>query len=286
MPSPLRIIVLARDSAPHVKKAWDQIAPAVRSRPGLEIVAVATADDPPVDLPPADIAMVFGGDGAILRACRHFGDAQLPLLGINMGRLGFLADLSPDELVLNLERLEARDFRVTQHLMIDCEHRRADGTVAGSLALNEVTISSAAALSMIDIEFWIGTERATTYSSDGLIISTPIGSTAHNLSAGGPILEQELNAFVVTPICPHTLTNRPLVVSAEHEYTLAVPAAQEGVMLVIDGQIKEPLGAGDRVVVRRASVTFPIVRVRGHSYYATLRRKLGWGGQPHYQRST
>jgi len=139
---------------------------------------------------------------------------------------------------------------------------------------------------MIDVEFWIGTERATTYSSDGLIISTPVGSTAHNLSAGGPILEQELNAFVVTPICPHTLTNRPLVVSAEHEYTLAVPDAQEGVMLVIDGQIKEPLGPGDRVVVRRASVTFPIVRVRGHSYYATLRRKLGWGGQPHYQRST
>jgi len=286
MPSPLRIIVLARDSAPHVKKAWEQIAPALETRPGLELVAVATTDDPPCDLPPADIAMVFGGDGAILRACRHFGDSQIPLLGINMGRLGFLADLSPEELLLNIERLEARDYRVTQHLMIDCEHRRVDGTVARSLALNEVNVSSAAALAMIDVEFWIGAERATTYSSDGLIISTPVGSTAHNLSAGGPILEQELNAFVVTPICPHTLTNRPLVVSAEHEYTLAVPAAQEGVMLVIDGQIKEPVRQGDRIVIRRASVTFPIVRVRGHSYYATLRRKLGWGGQPHYQRSS
>ncbi len=284
MSSPLRIIVLARDSAPHVKKAWEQLAPALAGRPGLEVVAVTTQDDPPTDLPPADLAMVFGGDGAILRACRHFGDHQIPLLGINMGRLGFLADLSPEELLLNLEQLETRSFRITRHLMIECEHFLSDGTLRRYLALNEVTISSAAALEMIDVEFWIDQERATTYSGDGLIISTPVGSTAHNLSAGGPILEQELNAFAVTPICPHTLTNRPLVVCADHHYTLAVPEAQAGVMLVVDGQIKEPISLDDRIVVRRAPVTFPLVRVRGHSYYATLRRKLGWGGQPHYQR--
>lgn len=284
MPNPLRIIVLARNSAPHVRNAWEQMSPALADRPNLQIVAVATEDDPPPDLPEADLAMVIGGDGAILRACRHFHDKQMPLLGINLGRLGFLADLSPEELLLNIERLETRHFKITRHVMLDVEHHRADGKISSYLALNEATISCAAALSMIEIEFWIAGERATTYSADGVIISTPVGSTAHNLSAGGPILEQNLNAFVITPICPHTLTNRPLVVSAEHEYMLSVPRAPEGVMLVIDGQIKEPLTRGDRIVIRRAATELPLVRVPGHSYYGTLRRKLGWGGQPQYQR--
>jgi NAD+ kinase len=285
MSSPLRILVLARDAAPHVKLAWETLAPALRQREGIEIVAVATEDDPPSDLPPVDIAMVIGGDGAILRASHHFGERQVPLLGINLGRLGFLADLSPEELIYNLDQLAHRQFRVTQHMMFECQHRRADGSTQAYLGLNEATVSAAAALAMIDVEFGIDGEWATTYSGDGVIISTPIGSTAHNLSAGGPILEQNLSAFVITPICPHTLTNRPLVVSAEHEYTFTLPRAPEGAMLVIDGQIKEPISPGDQIVMRRAAVTFPLVRVPGHSYYATLRRKLGWGGQPRYQRA-
>jgi NAD+ kinase len=135
----------------------------------------------------------------------------------------------------------------------------------------------------VDIERRIDGERVTTYRCDGLIVSTPVGSTAHSLSAGGPILSQELRAFAITPICPHTLTNRPLVEQADRTYTLDVTRATEGAIVVIDGQIRRPIGPGDLVEVRAAPVNFQLVKTRGASYYATLHRKLGWGGQPRYQ---
>jgi NAD+ kinase len=137
---------------------------------------------------------------------------------------------------------------------------------------------------MVDIELEIDREKVTTYSGDGLIVSTPVGSTAHSLSAGGPILRQDLQAFVITPVCPHTLTNRPLVDDAACEYVMRVPQAPPGVTLVIDGQIKRPFAPGDTVAVRRAPVAFQLARIPGHSFYGTLHRKLGWWGQPHYER--
>ena len=136
---------------------------------------------------------------------------------------------------------------------------------------------------MLDIDLSIDGERVTTYSCDGLIISTPIGSTAHSLSAGGPILRQDLRAFVITPICPHTLTNRPVVDRAESVYTLTVPKVPEGVMVVIDGQVKRPLKQSDVIEIRAAEVSCRLAKIPGHSYYATLYRKLGWGGQPRYR---
>ena len=122
----------------------------------------------------------------------------------------------------------------------------------------------------------------TTYSCDGLIVSTPVGSTAHSLAAGGPILQQQLQAFVITPISPHTLTNRPLVDRADCVYELRIPEVPDGATLVVDGQIKRPLRPGDRIQVRRAAVEFQLVRLTGHSYYDTLHRKLNWGGGPNY----
>jgi NAD+ kinase len=168
--------------------------------------------------------------------------------------------------------------------MFECEHRMADGRSEVFSGLNEVAVLAAASLAMVDIELTIDGERVTTYSGDGLIVSTPVGSTAHSLSAGGPILRQDLQAFVITPVCPHTLTTRPLVDDAACEYVMRVPEAPEGVTLVIDGQIKRPLAPGDTVTVRRASVTFQLARIPGHSFYGTLHRKLGWWGQPQYGR--
>jgi NAD+ kinase len=136
---------------------------------------------------------------------------------------------------------------------------------------------------MIDLKLEIDGEHVTTYSSDGLIISTPVGSTAHSLSAGGPILRQDLQAFVVTPICPHTLTVRPLVDSADCTYRLTMPTLAEGVTLVVDGQTRTPFETGDALEIRRADTTFQLARIQGHSYYGTLHRKLGWAGQPRYQ---
>ena len=168
--------------------------------------------------------------------------------------------------------------------MFECEHRHRDGSFETYLGLNEVVLSSAGSLAMLDVELSIGDEQVTTYSGDGLIISTPVGSTAHSLSAGGPILRQDLQAFVVTPICPHTLTNRPLVDRADVPYTMSVPHVEEGVYLVVDGQIKVPVRPHDRICVRRADVKFLLVKLPGHSYYGTLHRKLGWSGQPRYRR--
>ena len=281
---PLRLVIVTRDDSPRVQSAWTSLEAFLRHRPSVEIAEVIIGEEIGPPTQQADLALVLGGDGAILRACRGFGDQQLPIMGINLGRLGFLADLSPEEFRQQIHRMESHDYQVVHHLMLECEHRRADGSSRTYLGLNEAAVLSAGSLSMIDVELSIGGVHVTTYSADGLIISTPVGSTAHSLSAGGPILQQSLQAFVVTPISPHTLSNRPLVDRADLEYRLTLPRVPEGVMLTVDGQVREPFRPGDEIIVRRAAVTFQLARLTGHSYYKTLNQKLGWGGQPRYQR--
>ena len=230
-----------------------------------------------------DMVIVLGGDGTILRTCRQLGSNQRPILGVNLGRLGFLADLSPNEFQVKFPRFLARDYQVIHHLMFECRLIRADGTHQKHLGLNEVSLLTGSALRILHIRLAINGEPVTTYRCDGLIISTPVGSTAHSLAAGGPILRQDLQAFVITPICPHTLTNRPLVDRADCVYTLTVPDVPQGATLVIDGQIKQLMQPGDRVEIRRADVSFQLARLLDHSYYDTLHRKLGWGGQTEYE---
>lgn len=281
--TPLRLIVLARDQSPRVQNAWTEIGEFLRGQPGVEIVAAEVTEDLHFDGIDADLVVVLGGDGAILRACRKLGTRQLPILGVNLGRLGFLADLSPEEFRESFATIRDRQYTVAEHLMFVCELRHADGTTERHLGLNEVAVSSAGSLRMLDVHLAIDGDPVTTYSCDGLIVSTPVGSTAHSLSAGGPILRQDLACFVITPICPHTLTNRPLVDTADCVYTLTVPQVHDGTMVVIDGQVKQALQQGDVIEVRRAPVTFKLARIPGHSFYATLHRKLGWGGQPRYR---
>lgn len=283
MAQPLRLIVLARDQSRHVQDAWRDLKAFLDAQPEAEVLAAAVTEDLDLDGLEPDIAVVLGGDGAILRACRYFGRRQLPILGVNLGRLGFLADLSPEEFREHFPRLRERRYSVVEHLMFECTVRFADGRSECNVGLNELLISSTT-LRMMEVALEVNGEPVTTYSCDGLILSTPVGSTAHSLSAGGPILRQDLPAFAITPICPHTLTNRPLVDSADCVYRLRVPHAPDGVIGVIDGQIRFPLGVGDEVEFRRAKETFKLVKLPGHSYYAMLHRKLGWGGQPRYRR--
>lgn len=279
----LRIIVIADQRVDRVRAAWPGFQQFLQSRPDVELVAVDHAQELDWAAHTAELVVVLGGDGAILRACRQMGVRQLPILAVNLGKLGFLADLSPDEFHEQFERLAGRQYQVVEHLMFECVVHLGTGQRQTYLGLNEVVVASGSALRMIDVRLAVDGEPVTTYSGDGLIVSTPVGSTAHSLSAGGPILRQDLQAFVITPICPHTLTNRPLVDSADCVYTLTVPQAPPGTTLVIDGQIRVPLVAADRVDVRKAPVSFQMVRLPGRSYYGTLHRKLGWGGQPRYQ---
>lgn len=276
----LQLIFVVNSRVPRVESAWQELERFLGRQSKIQIRGVDTGGGIDPEWLNADLAVVLGGDGAILRACRQLGSKQLPLLGVNLGRLGFLADLSPEQFQAGFPTLVARKYNVVEYLMFECEVRSAaGGEPQRFLGLNEVVISSAAALQMIDVHLRINGEPVTTYSGDGLIVSTPVGSTAHSLSAGGPILRQDLQAFVITPICPHTLTNRPLVDSADCTFELAVPEIPEGVTLVIDGQVKLPLHAGDVVTVRRAPVKFQMAKLPGNSYYGTLHRKLGWGGQ-------
>ncbi|WP_437226809.1 NAD(+)/NADH kinase [Planctomicrobium sp. SH661] len=281
---PLRVILIAGDPRASVQNTLESLKERLNQRPGIDLIHVYTEDSDPTPWGDAEIAVVLGGDGSILRACRAFGSHQIPILGVNLGRLGFLADSSPEDIPKLVPQLEAREFDIVPHLMYECVHHHEDGTEERYLGLNEVSLLAGASLQMVDIELSIDGEMVTTFSGDGLIVSTPVGSTAHNLSAGGPILRQDLKVFVVTPICPHTLTIRPIVDRATVEYVMTVPQAPPGVMLVVDGQVKVPFLPGDRVTMRQADVSFQLVRLHGHSFYGTLHRKLGWHGQPRYRR--
>lgn len=279
----LRLIVITGGDRPDIKAAWDDLCAYIETVRGVVVVGVISGNVPiPEDLE-ADIVVVLGGDGSVLRGCRQLGRRQLPMIGVNLGRLGFLTDLSPAEFRKGLPALKRGQYQTVEHLMFECQHHQADGSVITDLGLNEVNVSAAGSMKMLSIHLKIDDVDVTTYSCDGLIISTPVGSTAHNLSAGGPILRQELQCFAITPICPHTLTVRPIVDSAERTFELSVRDAPQGVMLVIDGQISRPVDSADRILIRRAAQTFKLVRLAGHSFYGTLHRKLGWQGHLDYR---
>jgi NAD+ kinase len=283
----LKLYVLGNANRPNVREEADRLLPLLQAH--CDIVVFDLLQERDLSATSADLALVLGGDGAILRAARQMGYRQTPVLGVNLGKLGFLADLSPDELRSCFPQVMRGDYRVTRHLMFECVVETiAEGGDAPSasrtlLGLNEVVFHTGPPFHMIDLDLAVDGETVSRFSGDGLILSTPVGSTAHSLSAGGPILGQELAAFVITPICPHTLTNRCVVDSADKVYTISIRRASAGAALIIDGQEIIPIGVRHRVTVRRAPVLFGLVKVPGRSYYRTLRDKLRWGTQPNYR---
>jgi NAD+ kinase len=254
-----------------------------RLRPLIEKHAEVVFCDPEtpdnVDKVEADLAIVFGGDGSILRSAHRMGYRQLPVVGCNLGRLGFLAAFSPDEMLVVLPDICSGKYSVVEHLMFECRVFRGASMIAETLGLNETAVFGGPPFRMLDIQLYVDAEPVTTYSCDGLIVATPVGSTAHSLSSGGPILRKDLQAFVISPISPHTLTNRPVVDSADRVYELSVALPNEGTAVVVDGQVLCRLLPQDRVRIVRAAPRFKLVEVAGHSYYRTLREKLGWGGR-------
>ena len=282
-PTPLRLALTSRSDGEGVDTIRTSIIEFLEQQPGVKLRVFGTPDELKLGRQQTDIVIVLGGDGTILRTCRQMGSNQRPILGVNLGRLGFLADLSLNEFREKFPRFLAREYQVINHLMFECRLVRDDGSQEKYLGLNEVSVMAGSALRILHINLAINGEPVTTYRCDGLIVSTPVGSTAHSLAAGGPLLRQDLQAFVITPICPHTLTNRPLVDRADCIYTLTAPEIPEGATLVIDGQIKRLLQPGDRIEIRKAAVNFQLARLLDHSYYATLHRKLGWGGQPEFE---
>lgn len=240
-----------------------------------------------------DIVVVLGGDGSILSAARRMKLNQLPVIGVNLGRLGFLAALGEHELGNVWPEICRGRYHIDEHIMLRCELIRGvdDGNTvaaAGSmqqLALNEASILGGPPFSMIQIDLYVDGELASTYSCDGLIVSTPVGSTAHNLSAGGPILHRRLQAVVISPISPHTLTMRPVVDRADRVFEMFVRQGHQTVSAVFDGRVLGNLGEGDCYRISKAPVSFKMIRVPGKNEYKTLRDKLGWGGNPREKKS-
>ncbi len=275
----MRVILLGFAGRPGVAQEAERLRPLIERH--AQIVGWDLSGQMDLSGVEADLAIVLGGDGSILRAAHQMGSRQLPVLAVNLGRLGFLADIAPDELPAVLCDLDQAGLEphVIEHLMFDCCLLRDANVLATRLGLNEVAVQTGPAFSMIDLDLYIDGELVTTYSCDGLILATPVGSTAHSLSAGGPILRKDLQAFVIAPISPHTLTNRPVVDSADRVYELAVAKAEPGTAVVVDGRVMATVQPHDRVRVQRAEVRFKMIAVAGHSYYRTLREKLGWGGR-------
>jgi NAD+ kinase len=207
------------------------------------------------------------------------GRRQRPIVGVNLGKLGFLADLLPAEFEARLPAICSGQYEVVEHLMYECGVIRGGNVLHERLGLNEVAVLAGPPFAILDIDLYVDSELVTTYSCDGLIVSTPVGSTAHNLSAGGPILRQDLQAFVISPISPHTLTNRPVVDSADRVYEVVVSRPHPGTSVVADGRTVCRLEPEDRVRVERSDARFRLIALPGHTYYRTLREKLGWGGR-------
>jgi NAD+ kinase len=272
----LKVMILGLGDRPDVIEQVRQLTSTIEA--SADIVLTDYSGEANLAGTEADLAIVIGGDGAILRAGSQLGEGQIPVLGVNMGRLGYLADVTPDELPRVFAEVCRGHCRVVEHLMFDCRVIRGGQVLAERLGLNEVAVQGGEPFSILDLDLYVDSELATTYSCDGLIISTPVGSTAHSLSAGGPILRKSMAAFVVVPISPHTLTVRPVVDTAERVFEVTLRTPNTSTWVVVDGRTLHELTERERVVVKRAEPRFKMIEVRGHSYYGTLREKLGWSG--------
>ncbi len=197
--APLRLLIVIRDPGPKVGQVCDQLIEQIQRFPHVEILGAVCTDDIDRD-EDFQLVIALGGDGTIVRACRQMGRKQRPIVGVNLGRLGFLADLTTAELFERVPAIIGGAYEVIPHLMYNCRLIRSDGTEESHMGLNEVAILSAGTMSLLRIELTIDGEDVSTFAGDGLLISTPVGSTAHSLAAGGPILKQDLQAFAITPI--------------------------------------------------------------------------------------
>jgi NAD+ kinase len=224
-----------------------------------------------------DLILVLGGDGTMIATARMIGDHEVPVLGVNFGRLGYLAEFRIDELYPALESILSGNYRLEKRVMLHVDLVGAESSIPTNRVLNDVVINKSALARIIEIDVYLNQQFVNSFRADGLIISTPTGSTAYNLSAGGPVVFPSMNAIVITPICPFTLSNRPIVVPDDAVIELLLKTEKEEVSLTLDGQVGFPLKVGDRVVIRKSRTTFNLVQPSNRNYFELLRDKLRWG---------
>lgn len=226
----------------------------------------------------SDLAVVVGGDGTLLNAGRTLAPAGVPILGVNAGRLGFMVDIAPADVRTALDEVLKGRYVREQRLMLSAQIRRGRKTRGPFLAINDIVIRNQAAVRMLEFETWLDEEFISLHRADGLIVATPTGSTAYALSGGGPVMHPGLEALTVVPICPHTLSDRPIVIGSDRAVRLVLGGARgTRAMCTADGQHDETVSAGDSVEITRSDSVLELIHPKNYRYFNILRNKLHWG---------
>lgn len=279
------VAIVSKPSIPHASTIVPELVrwlreKGIQARYDSETAKYLRRDD---GLPRTEVAhdtqlvIVLGGDGTLLSAARAVNGRDIPLLPVNLGGLGFLTAVTLDELYPELERTLAGQQRVVERRMLHADLVRGDAIVQSYEALNDVVIAKTSLARMIDLETHVDTHYVSTYKADGLIVCTPTGSTAYSLSAGGPIIFPAVNAICLTPICPHMLTNRPVIVPDTSKIAVICSARDKEAYLTVDGQVGEPLKHNDRIMCRSSSHSVRLIRPPKMLFFDVLRQKLKWG---------
>jgi NAD+ kinase len=293
----MKIFIVANPQKPNVKRAMDEWLPWMKER--AQIVGVDTDCCTDLSTADADVILALGGDGTLLAAARRLNGKPVPLMGVNFGRLGYLAAFSPEHFPEDFQALIAGRLKISSRLALEASVLAAESKVdpfdaaqvervrkTVATALNDAVITAGPPFHMIGLEIQAGNDSGgVSFFGDGVIVATPSGSTAYNLSAGGPIVDSGVEAFCVTPICPHSLSFRPVVVSSRNSLLLVASKTNPGTTLFCDGQETAVLRAGDRVVVRRSPHDVKLVENPQASPWRSLAEKLNWAATPRYNDS-
>ena len=286
MNSPVRRVgIILKKQDARVQSIVTDIIPWLQSR-GIQVFLdrasaaqcpAGTCVEAPEDLVKrVDLVCVFGGDGTLLYAARLIGSSGVPILGINLGSLGFLTEVKLGDMHSALEGLLQGQYELEERMLLNVEVVREGKAIAHYLALNDAVINKGALARIIEVEVSVNSQPVLFTRADGLIVATPTGSTAYSLSAGGPILVPTMDAFIITPICPHTLTNRPVVIPDRDAVGVCLRRGAD-VMLTVDGQVGMPLQPQDCLKICRASSTLRLMLPFGNTFFRLLREKLRWG---------
>lgn len=275
------IIGKYRDSS--VQPTLDRLALHLEGK-GVNVVSLDNADPESTysrglqRVEELDLAIVVGGDGTMLNAARSLAGHDVPLIGVNLGRLGFLTDVPADQMCEVLDNILAGEYSITERALLRAEIHNEGEVVYSAIAVNDVVVSKGETARLLDFPVYVNDMFVTDVRGDGMIVATPTGSTAYALSAGGPICQPSVDAIELVPICPHTLSNRPILLNDSSRIVIGPVSFPAGSAHVsIDGHLQYTFRAEERVVVRRASRVVRLVRPRGHNNFAALREKLGWG---------